>query len=128
MRGKLKRRCQLWWCDAKHYANGFCEKHNASLSRNGTPVSPKQPHLTVLLNMIDKMRYLLIHHGDTSVPEVEHVLHKTENQHRLLVSQIGDCPVCEVGYRARISGADLIVECDCSTVELEIIELIDVLV
>jgi len=125
-RDKLLRRCGLWWCDKKHYANGFCESHNASLARNGTPISPKNAQINALLNMVEKMRYLLIHFSDTSVPEIAYILDKTENQQRLFISQIGDCQVCESGYRARALGGELLVECDCGVKEYNISEIMDV--
>jgi hypothetical protein len=123
-RNKLLRRCNLWWCDSKHYANGLCEKHNARTTRYGTPVSPKNPEVSTLLMVIDKMRWLLIHHSDTSIPEISYVLGKTENQQRLLQSDIGECGVCEAGYTARVSSGLLVVDCNCGTEEFDLSYLI----
>ena len=123
-RDKLLRRCELWWCDDKHYANGYCEKHNAALYRYGTPISPKQPHLARLLQVIGKLRYLLIHYADTSIPSIAQILDRTEDGQRLFVSPIGDCPICKAGYRAHVAGDTLSIECDCRTREWSIADVI----
>lgn len=47
-RPKLYEKCRLWYCDAPHYARGYCARHYQNNRRTGYHIPPSQSELRLV--------------------------------------------------------------------------------
>ncbi len=58
-RKKKKTYCKLWFCNDVVYSHGVCQKHNLTIVRYGSPISPKKQSTHNMLRMVDELATIL---------------------------------------------------------------------
>ena len=62
-RPELNKTCSLWYCTKKHYAAGYCQRHYHLFIKYGSPVSPHDSDLLVVLAEVERLRAILAKMG-----------------------------------------------------------------
>lgn len=53
------RMCKLWWCDEKHYSNGYCNPHYQLDRRTGTVLPENRRDVIAIMNKAEELARLM---------------------------------------------------------------------
>lgn len=56
----MTKRCSVWWCENKYYANGYCKAHDTATKRFGSPYGKHKSQMTKVSDEILKARLIAI--------------------------------------------------------------------
>ena len=54
------RKCEIWWCDKKHYANGYCKAHDTADKRYGSPYGRHSKQMQRIDDLVLKARLVAV--------------------------------------------------------------------
>lgn len=107
-RDKLGKSCRLWYCNDKHYANGYCHRHYLNLRKYGNVVSPKNTDFKNVLRTLNELVYAVNKERPDIVVDVVQLINE-----ETALNTIGRCNKCQQDKIATLFWPSVTISCGC---------------